>query len=299
MISRQRALTLIELIIAMSIMSVVTIGSYAMFELVQKAQQSIDRHSSALTDLQRGLRWLSVDIATAVSRPIRDEFGGFANAIDGSVDSIELTRNSIIKLDLSSFGESDAGEQLDSEGQQQQSELLRVRYQVEEDSLVRIHWPSLDRSESAEAESSVVMKSLEGLQFRYYYKPNEGAGKWYSSWPPESLTSLNASSIFNEEDDPDGMSEEERVRRLLPQVIEVNIETEQYGKLTKLTELASYWPENDQVDTGQAPGDNEDDEDAGDDEAGDFDDEDFNDEDFNDEDFNDEDEDEDEDEDDF
>lgn len=158
-----RGFTLLELLVAIAILSLVAVGSYQLlFGTIATREQALSREL-ALRDLQRAQMLLQRDLVQAVQRPIRDEFGDLQPAfLIPRENSLEFTR----------LG-------WRNPMQQARSDLVRVRWRVDNGRLLREHWPVLDRPRAA---TPVVTELLDKVSdFRVLVR---SGGTWSPTWPP-------------------------------------------------------------------------------------------------------------------
>ena len=144
---RESGFTLLELLVAISIFSVLGLGGYQLLQSVSdshdRVRTSIDsyiRVNQALTIMQR-------DFNQFVPRPIRDEYGEpvAPMSFDGQQYLVEFTRGG-----------------WSNPGGRTRSELQRVAYSIdyEEEILQRHFWLVLDRAEDSEPRSQVLLESV-------------------------------------------------------------------------------------------------------------------------------------------
>lgn len=159
----ERGFTLLELLVAIAILSLVAVGSYQLlFGTIATRDNALARER-ALRDLQRAGMLLQRDLVQVVPRPVRDEFGDAQPAfLTPRENSMEFTRlgwrNPL---------------------QQPRSELVRVRWQVLDGRLVREHWPVLDRARSSTPVQTVLLQEVS--DFRVMVR---SGGNWVPAWPP-------------------------------------------------------------------------------------------------------------------
>ncbi|MES2661816.1 MAG: type II secretion system minor pseudopilin GspJ [Pseudomonadota bacterium] len=173
-----RGFTLIELMVAMAVMSVVVSGSYIVFEQVQRAQDRLDAHQTRLSKLQNTMNYFDQDWKAALlRRGIRDEYGDIpTSGFIGTENVLEWTRRDWRRVGLSE--------------NEQRSELQRVRYRLDQERLMRDHWQTLDRSQDAVPVSTLLMENIESIKFRYLFvmtdpnNPVQASSNWSEAWPP-------------------------------------------------------------------------------------------------------------------
>ncbi|MEJ2455016.1 MAG: type II secretion system minor pseudopilin GspJ [Candidatus Thiodiazotropha sp.] len=138
---RNRGFTLLELLIAITIFSIIASFVYAGLDIVLDTKQQTEQHLEQLAKLQLGLHLMQLDIEQAVDRPIRE--GGYANPM-------KLTR----------------------------SQLQRVEYQLEEKALYRVSWPVLDRTQSSEPRRQKLFDGIESLSLNFFDQKMERQTSW-------------------------------------------------------------------------------------------------------------------------
>ncbi len=195
---RNRGFTLLELLIAITIFSIIASFVYAGLDIVLDTKQQTEQHLDQLAKLQLGLHLMQLDIEQAVDRPIRDEYGDTQPAMSSgglSDKLLQLTRGGYANpMKLT------------------RSQLQRVEYQLEEKTLYRVSWPVLDRTQSSEPRRQKLFDGIESLSLNFFNQKMERQ----TSWPPENLG--------NNEETPSA----------LPKGVEVVIETEKLGTLRRV-----------------------------------------------------------------
>lgn len=192
--------TLLELLLAITIFSIIATFAYAGLDVVLDTKQQTDEHLERLSKMQLGLHLLQLDIEQAVERPIRNEYGDTEPALSSGGQSellLELTRSGYANpMKLA------------------RSQLQRVGYLLEEETLYRITWPVLDRAQDTEPRRQKLFTGVDSLSLNFFDKDM----KRQTSWPPLA-TGENAES---------GM----------PKGIEMVIETKKMGTLRRVFRVA-------------------------------------------------------------
>ena len=148
-----RGFTLIEVLIAMAITAFVSVLSYQALSTALTGIESVRAESERLHEINRAFNVLSRDIRQMTNRPVRDEFGQLASAVLGGPlarDPLRLTR---------------AGWH-NSTGAPR-STLQRVAYRLEDDRLLRLSYPVLDRTTAIEHTETVLVDRVEGFEVRF------------------------------------------------------------------------------------------------------------------------------------
>ncbi|MCZ6887992.1 MAG: type II secretion system minor pseudopilin GspJ, partial [Gammaproteobacteria bacterium] len=140
--AQNRGFTLLEMLVAVAIFAVIGVMSTTLLtQMVQFSNATTDR-GERLTELQRAMTILQRDIEQLSYRYIRDELGDPVNELQiGGVALIELTRRG-----------------WQNPMALRRSQLQRVAYVVEEQTLFRVFWPVLDRAPDTEPISQVLLR---------------------------------------------------------------------------------------------------------------------------------------------
>lgn len=208
---RNRGFTLLELLIAITIFSIIATFVYAGLDIVLDTKQQTEQHLERLAKLQLGLHLMQQDIEQAVDRPIRDGFGETQPTLRGGGLSgmlLELTRGGYANpMKLT------------------RSQLQRVAYQLEENTLYRVSWPVLDRAQDTQPRRQKLFDGIENISLTFF----DQAMKRQTTWPSNTEDMSNNSSA----DTPPG----------LPKGIEVTLETETMGTLRRVFRAPESLPE--------------------------------------------------------
>lgn len=160
---RAAGFTLLELLVAIAILSLVAVGSYQLLFSTMATRDQATQRERGLRELQRAVMLLQRDLVQVTRRPVRDEFGDLQPAfLLPREDVMEFTR---------------AGWR--NPLQEARSDLVRVRWRVADGRLLREHWNVLDRTRTSVPATSVLLENVSG--FRLMVRANGG---WAPSWPP-------------------------------------------------------------------------------------------------------------------
>lgn len=170
---RENGFTLLELLIAISIFSVLSVMAYAGLKTVLDAREANDKVAARIAASQLAMLRLSNDLRQTVNRNIRDEFGA-------SVSSMLTQQAGENALEWTRMGYSNPAKL-------KRSNLQRVSYKLVEDKLIRVTWPVIDRAQGTEASESTLLSEIESLEWRFNVKANN----WESSWPPTGVAATN------------------------------------------------------------------------------------------------------------
>lgn len=197
--SNHSGFTLLEVLVTLAIFGLLSVLAYGSLNAVLKGQQTTEEHAVRLAQLQKTFLWLGRDIEQAVNRPVRDEYGDMQRALSGE-------QVGLYQLELTRAGwRNPAG--------RTRSNLQRVAYSVKDEKLVRAYWNVLDRAQDSEALETELLDGVSRMELRFLTIQGNKQ-EWTDTWPPNQL-GIQATS------DP-------------PRAIEVILETEDEGRITRL-----------------------------------------------------------------
>lgn len=154
--------TLIELLIAVSIFSALSLAAYSALDSMSRAQLASDDHAESLAELQWVLQRFESDMYSLIATPRFERNGGIdAGDFVGQANGLAGVR-------------SGWANPLD----QPRAQLQRFQYQVSADGLIRVYWPTLYGGLSATPQRDVLSESIEDVSFRYF-SPELG---WQTRW---------------------------------------------------------------------------------------------------------------------
>lgn len=197
--SAQSGLTLVELLVAVAVFSVLSAIAYQGLISVANTNADLRQEGDEFARLQFAISLIERDLRQALPRPVRDQLGDPLPAMAGGSLQLELTR---------------AG--WSNPLGQQRSELERVRLQLDDDTLVRIKWSVLDRSQGSRPVRQVLLEGVRDLRFRFLDRNLE----WQNEWPP-------ATSLADEDREP------------WPLAVSVRLNSERYGDVERLFALVA------------------------------------------------------------
>jgi general secretion pathway protein J len=190
--------TLLELLVALSIFSIVAILAYGGLDSVLEQRRLTEESAERLAALQRTYLIIQRDIEQLVPRTIRDEFGDESAAITGS-SAFQLTRGG-----------------WRNPLQNPRSTLQRVGYTLEDRELVRHSWLVLDRAQDSEPRQQVLVQDVVNIRVRYLDPENN----WQEQWPASEPNTRHQFFAL----DP-------------PRAVEMLLEHEHYGEIRWLFQL--------------------------------------------------------------
>jgi general secretion pathway protein J len=204
---RCQGFTLLELLIAITIFAILATFVYGGLKVILDTEHQTSLYGQRIAKLQLGLNLMQRDIEQLVARPVRDQYGDQQPALKsgGLAD---------ILLELTRGGYSNPM-------QMSRSNLQRVGYVYEENTLFRLTWPALDRPLESEPHRQKLIGGITSLELVFYDKALEKTREW-----PPSTTEA-------EEEDPNA----------LPASIELKMELEDWGTIRRLFRAKQPLPE--------------------------------------------------------
>ncbi|MDQ7074750.1 MAG: type II secretion system minor pseudopilin GspJ [Gammaproteobacteria bacterium] len=193
----QQAFTLIELLVAIAVFSVLAVAAYSGLSSVLQTRSITAERSDQLNALQQTFYYFSDDLQQMIDRPIRDELGSQqASFITNQGDSLILA-----------FSRSGWQNPLGSP----RSQLQRVSYLLEDDTLYRQYWQHLDRIQGAKVHRRLLLSGIKEVELRFM----DQNSRWQTRWP-------------------DARSGKPVP---LPRAIEIKLTLEPWGEITRLFEV--------------------------------------------------------------
>ncbi len=133
--AKQQGFTLLEILIALSIFSVMSMMAYAGLAAILEARASTVPRAEQLAQLQTTLYLLNEDLSQIINRPIRDEFGSAEPAI-----SVGRGNELLVFTRTAPSWSTNASE----------NSVLRVSYSLEKGAFYRRVWTISDRTQQTE-----------------------------------------------------------------------------------------------------------------------------------------------------
>ena len=197
-----RGFTLLELLVALAVFSIMAVAAYSGLRNVLYTRAAVEEQNRRLAAVQLAVYRLEQDIEQATPRGVRDEYGEPQGALLGGKltdDRLTLTR---------------AG--WDNPLGQPRASLQRVAYRLRDGRLWRLHWPVLDRGGLIEPRETLLLDRVRDFKVQFLDQDD-----WRDDWPPPS------SSTDDRKPDPDR----------LPRAVEIRLTLEDWGEITRLLPL--------------------------------------------------------------
>ena len=169
----QSGLTLLELLIALGIFSIVSVMAYSGLQSIIIDDERIEYHSKQLISLQRVFMTLGQDISLLTGRTIRDRYGDIQPAFVAS----ELGEYRIEFTKSSWFNPANLP----------RSDLQRIAYALSDNKLIRYNWITLDQAQDSQPFATTLIENVDGISIRMM----DEAKQWHDHWPPIGVTTVS------------------------------------------------------------------------------------------------------------
>jgi general secretion pathway protein J len=205
--------TLLELLVALFISAVMFSLGYAALNQAATQQSRLQETQQSLADLQRTMRFLSQDFAQLAPRQVRDELG---RSVEPAL-LFDPRQSGVVTLTRGGqslvFGEP-------------RGRLLRVRYVIEGDVLVRLTTPVLDRTPASPPwRRQELIKNVAALEIRAL----DATDEWRDSWPSIMPAVAGAG--------PADVRSPIATLRIRPKAVELRLQLRDRGELRRLIEV--------------------------------------------------------------
>lgn len=201
-----RGFTLLEVLLAMFLTALVAVLGYTSLTTAIRAAEGHGAQAGRLGEIQAAVSLLERDLRYAQARAITDERGEQQPALMGG------EREDVL-LALTRGGWHNPRGLL-------RSELLRVHYELEGDTLYRAQWTVLDRIEEEDGYSRLpLLNGVQSVSLRFLdggvanAQTMELGGEWRDDWSPDTASGM-------------------------PLAVEVTLEIDGFGTLQRLLDLA-------------------------------------------------------------
>lgn len=173
--ARQCGFTLFELLVAVSILAIISAGAYSGLLQMENAQKQLTDTEARLAQIQLTFFNLERDLRQVVHRPIRNQYDLISPSLAGKGEYLlELTRGGVR-----------------NPAHVARSLLQRVAYVIEDDNLVRLSWSLLDQAQDSQPLKRTLLKKVSAIDIQFL----DPAGNWSDFWPPPATGSSGTPAL--------------------------------------------------------------------------------------------------------
>lgn len=205
----ERGFTLLEVLIAIGITAVVGLGVWQVLSSIVQSRDRVDELAVQFEGLQRTMLFLERDITQLVNRPTRDLYGDYDYALTSREPDLALL--------------------LTRQGWRnplgiRRSSLQRVGWEFTGDTLRRRYRVSVDQGQEDESRDVIMLENVNDFRVRFL----DDQQSWRDDWP--------------DNDSMAGQTLGAKPEIALPQGLEVTIEHERFGTLTRTFPMPDFDP---------------------------------------------------------
>lgn len=160
--NKQRAFTLLEVLIALLIFSIIALVMTLVLQSVFTARERTTEQAKQLAKLQVAIVLMQRDFEQTINRPVRQANGTLQAALAGNNTKVTFTR--------AGFSNPQAA--------LQRSQLQRVAYYSHNHQLFRRSWDRLDPARLQQFTDKLLLNHVESLTFHYLNKRNSSVVYW-------------------------------------------------------------------------------------------------------------------------
>ena len=158
--SKQTAFTLLELVVATAVFSILSIVAYNGLRNFMTAEEVLVNNEIEFGVLQKAINLIDRDVKNALTRRVRDELGDHIAAMRSSEGMLEFTRHRPgVPLEFSRV------------------DMVRIDYVFSDNSLWRRTWDVLDRVPQTGFEERQILSGVDSVTWQFYQ------GSWLEYWP--------------------------------------------------------------------------------------------------------------------
>lgn len=199
----QSGFTLLEILVAIAIFAIVAVLAYGGYSELTRQSERLSASAERIRAIQSTVQRMVQDFSSLEPRPIREPLG------DGIQSALLADSRSDRLAEFTHSGWSNpAGVP--------RSTLQRVAYRFQDGKLSRAYWVTMDRTMTTEPVSTVLLDRVKSVNLRFMSRDR----RFTDQWPGPNAGRAGAS-----------------VAATLPIAVEITLELEDWGKITRLVEV--------------------------------------------------------------
>lgn len=166
----QNGFTLLELLAAMVIFAIMSAMAFGGLNYILDSREHLENERRKHQDVSLALLRMEDDLSQCRNRPIRLEDGNSSPAFVGREPDERALAEATVECTR-------GGQAI--VGRLPTSDLMRIGYRLnDEQKLLRIVWPVLDRAPQTVPRSQQVLSNVETFSIRYFHNK-----EWHRLWP--------------------------------------------------------------------------------------------------------------------
>lgn len=203
--------TLIEVLVAVAIFGLVSIGAYTVLDAAMRSQEVTESRLNKLEAIQRAVQTIERDIRMLSLRQVRDEYG----------DKVPLLRGQSELSGQSASMEFTRADWRNPAGLPR-SNLQHLNYRFEQGKLSRFYTIFLDKAANSQQLEQPLLEEMQSMKLSFL----DDADQWQSSW------AMNPSLDGNNP---------------LPKAVKLELEMEPFGLIERILLISAKVPEGEPV----------------------------------------------------
>lgn len=169
--TRQRGLTLLELLVALLIFALLSVVAYRGLNGILAARSRVVAEKQHWRDLSMFFRRFEQDMQLAINRPVRNADGSMDPALLCQT-SADTSRLAFTRTAIAGYGGANSG-------------LQRLGYLLQDHQVKLLIWPVVDAAPDTTPQATVLLKDVAALDFSFLDKQ----GQWQQQWPQGAAAS--------------------------------------------------------------------------------------------------------------